>query len=150
MDGILVVFYSYTGTSRRLVQLLWIEGQPYDQQVLGSDLGYQQMITPEGLQSIASYAAGIGPEKGMIIPRDAAGNLTLPTSLVRDAHAAGLKVHPYTFRAENQFLPAALRSSANDRERGDIEAELRAFLAAGIDGLFIDQPDIAVRLRDAR
>ncbi|MDV2893541.1 hypothetical protein RWD72_25380, partial [Klebsiella pneumoniae] len=46
-------------TPIRLVQLLWIAGQPYDQQVLGSDLGYQQMITPEGLKNIASYAAGI-------------------------------------------------------------------------------------------
>lgn len=137
-------------TAIRLVQLLWVEGQPYDQQVLGSGLGYQQMITPEGLKNIARYASGIGPEKGMIIPRDAAGNLTKPTSLVRDAHAAKLKVHPYTFRAENAFLPTSLRSGSEPAERGDIEAELRAFLATGIDGLFIDQPDIAVRLRQQR
>jgi len=137
-------------TAIRLVQLLWVEGQPYDQQVLGSGLGYQQMITPEGLKNIARYASGIGPEKGMIIPRDAAGNLTEPTSLVRDAHAAGLKVHPYTFRAENAFLPTSLRKGSEPAERGDIEAELRAFLATGIDGLFIDQPDIAVRLRQQR
>ncbi|PZR26727.1 MAG: glycerophosphodiester phosphodiesterase, partial [Ectopseudomonas oleovorans] len=90
------------------------------------------------------------PEKGMIIPRDAAGNLTAPTSLVRDAHAAGLKVHPYTFRAENAFLPTRLRNGSEPSERGDINAELRAFLATGIDGLFIDQPDIAVRLREQR
>ena len=137
-------------TTIRLVQLLWVEGQPYDQQVLGSGLGYQQMITPEGLKNIARYASGIGPEKGMIIPRDAAGNLTKPTSLVRDAHAAKLKVHPYTFRAENAFLPTSLRNGSEPAERGDIEAELRAFLATGIDGLFIDQPDIAVRLRQQR
>ena len=137
-------------TAIRLVQLLWVEGQPYDQQVLGSGLGYQQMITPEGLKNIARYASGIGPEKGMIIPRDAAGNLTKPTSLVRDAHAAKLKVHPYTFRAENAFLPTSLRNGSEPAERGDIEAELRAFLATGIDGLFIDQPDIAVRLRQQR
>lgn len=86
----------------------------------------------------------------MIIPRDAAGNLTAPTSLVRDAHAAGLKVHPYTFRAENAFLPTSLRSGDVPSNRGDIDAELRAFLATGIDGLFIDQPDIAVRLRQQR
>jgi len=137
-------------TAIRLVQLLWVEGQPYDQQVLGSGLGYQQMITPEGLKNIARYASGIGPEKGMIIPRDAAGNLTKPTSLVRDAHAAKLKVHPYTFRAENAFLPTSLRNGSEPAERGDIEAELRAFLDTGIDGLFIDKPDIAVRLRQQR
>ncbi|UFQ97505.1 glycerophosphodiester phosphodiesterase [Pseudomonas wenzhouensis] len=137
-------------TAIRLVQLLWVEGQPYDQQVLGSGLGYQQMITPEGLKNIARYASGIGPEKGMIIPRDAAGNLTEPTSLVRDAHAAGLKVHPYTFRAENAFLPTRLRNGSEPAAHGDIDAELRTFLATGIDGLFIDQPDIAVRLRQQR
>ena len=137
-------------TSIRLIQLLWTEGQPYDQQALGTDLSYAQMITPKGLQAIARYASGIGPEKGMIIPRDAAGNLTTPTSLVRDAHAAKLKVHPYTFRAENTFLPTNLRSGEVPTERGDIDAELRTFFATGIDGLFIDQPDIAVRLREQR
>lgn len=135
-------------TQVRLVQLLWTEGQPYDQQVLGSGLSYAQMITPQGLQAIARYASGIGPEKGMVIPRDATGKLTTPTRLVRDAHAAKLKVHPYTFRAENAFLPTSLRNGSEPAERGDIEAELRAFLATGIDGLFIDQPDIAVRLRE--
>ena len=53
------------------------------------------------------------------------------------------------FAAENAFLPANLRSSDKRHERGDSEAEIRAFLDAGIDGLFIDQPDIAVRLRNA-
>lgn len=137
-------------TSIRLIQLLWTDGQPYDQQALGTDLSYAQMITPKGLKAIARYASGIGPEKGMIIPRDAAGNLTTPTSLVSDAHAARLKVHPYTFRAENTFLPAELRNGSDPTARGDIDAELRTFLATGIDGLFIDQPDIAVRLREQR
>lgn len=137
-------------TSIRLIQLLWTDGQPYDQQALGTDLSYAQMITPKGLKAIARYASGIGPEKGMIIPRDAAGNLTTPTSLVSDAHAARLKVHPYTFRAENAFLPADLRNGSDPTARGDIDTELRTFLATGIDGLFIDQPDIAVRLREQR
>ncbi|WP_443192014.1 glycerophosphodiester phosphodiesterase [Pseudomonas indica] len=137
-------------TSLRLVQLLWADGQPYDQQVLGTGLTYAQMSTPAGLKAIALYAAGIGPEKSQIIPRDAAGNLTSPTRLVPDAHAAGLKVHPYTFRAENSFLPTDLRSSSDPQARGDLETEIRAFLDAGIDGLFIDQPDIAVKVREAR
>ncbi len=64
-----------------------------------------------------------------------------------NAHAAGLKVHPYTFRAENVFLPANLRKGDSPTERGNIEADIQAFLDAGIDGLFIDQPDIAVKVR---
>ncbi len=135
-------------TQLRLVQL-FSSGQPYDQQVRGSKLTYAQMATPAGLKDISRYAAGVGPEKSYIIPRDANGNLGTPTGFVAAAHAAGLKVHPYTFRAENAFLPASLRSSDKRHERGDSEAEIRAFLDAGIDGLFIDQPDIAVRLRNA-
>ncbi|WP_437880189.1 glycerophosphodiester phosphodiesterase [Pseudomonas sp. LRF_L74] len=133
-------------TSIRLVQL-FDAGQPYDQVVQGTGLSYAQMATAKGLKDIARYASGVGPEKGYIIPRDANGNLGQPTTFVADAHAAGLLVHPFTFRAENNFLPTDLRSSDKLDERGDIDKEIRAFLDAGIDGLFIDQPDIAVRLR---
>ncbi|WP_244307186.1 glycerophosphodiester phosphodiesterase [Azotobacter salinestris] len=134
-------------TPLRLVQLFG-SGLPYDQQVIGSALSYAQMATPAGLQAIAAYADGVGPDKGYIIPRDANGNLGSPSDFVPNAHAAGLAVHPYTFRAENNFLPLALRSSGNPTERGDLEAEIRAFLDAGIDGLFSDHPDIALRLRE--
>ncbi|MDH1264621.1 glycerophosphodiester phosphodiesterase [Pseudomonas sp. GD03944] len=134
-------------TAVPLVQLLWIEGQPYDQEAKGGTLSYADMLTPVGLKAIAGYAKGIGPEKSQVIPRDATGNLGTPTALVRDAHAAGLTVHPFTFRAENHFLPADLRSEGGPEKQGDIEEEIRRFLATGIDGLFIDQPDIAVRLR---
>ncbi|MCY1522297.1 Glycerophosphoryl diester phosphodiesterase family protein [compost metagenome] len=132
----------------RLVQLFG-SGQPYDQQVLGSGLTYAQMATPAGLKAVARYAAGVGPEKGYIIPRDANGNLDAANAsqFVTHAHAAGLKVHPYTFRAENSFLPNNLRSGDDPQARGDSAAEIQLFLDAGIDGLFIDQPDIAVRLR---
>ncbi|QGZ28847.1 glycerophosphodiester phosphodiesterase [Stutzerimonas stutzeri] len=133
-------------TQLRLVQLFG-GGQPYDQQVRGSDLTYAQMATAAGLKAISQYAVGVGPEKSYIIPRDANGNLGQPTDFVPNAHAAGLKVHPYTFRAENAFLPSNLRKGDSPADRGDIETEIQAFLDAGIDGLFIDQPDIAVRLR---
>lgn len=133
----------------RMVQLFG-SGQPYDQQAQGTSLTYAQMASAEGLRQIARYAAGVGPEKSYVIPRDGNGNLGQPTRFVADAHAAGLKVHPYTFRAENNFLPTSLRSSDRPEERGDSAAEMRAFLDAGIDGLFTDQPDIAVRLRGQR
>ncbi|MES2818898.1 MAG: glycerophosphodiester phosphodiesterase [Pseudomonadota bacterium] len=136
-------------TSIRLVQLFGA-GQPYDQQLLGSGLTYAQMASPAGLAAIAQYAAGVGPEKSYIIPRDANGNLGSPTAFVAQAHAVGLKVHPYTFRGENTFLPSNLRSDDDPQARGNSAAEIRAFLDAGIDGLFIDQPDIAVGLRAER
>ncbi len=136
-----------------LVQLLSEGGQkPYDIEESGGSLTYDDMATPQGLSQIATYADGVGPEKyHFIIPKDASGKLDVGNagSFVRDAHAVGLKVYPYTFRAENFFLPANLASSDNPVELGNCEAEVRAFLETGIDGFFIDQPNIGVRARDA-
>jgi glycerophosphoryl diester phosphodiesterase len=126
-------------TGVRLIQLMAGEGKSAD----GYD--YWALATPEGLKRVASYAAGIGPEKAMLIPRDAVGRLRTPTSLVADAHAAGLEVHPWTFRPENYFLPLELKSGIDPRKSGDVDAEIRAYLATGIDGLFSDSTAAAVR-----
>jgi glycerophosphoryl diester phosphodiesterase len=99
-------------------------------------------VTPDQLSDIATYAEGIGPAKGIVLPRPGA-----PTSLVGDAHAAGLQVHCWTFRDENAFLPAELRRGADPAEHGDAAGEYAAFLAAGIDGMFSDHPDTAVAAR---
>ncbi|XP_022127671.2 glycerophosphodiester phosphodiesterase GDPD6-like [Pieris rapae] len=107
-----------------------------------------RMITREGLKEIATYAHAVGPHKNHIIPRDFRNRLGRPTSLVIDAHEAGLKVHPYTFRAENAYLPEEFRSEdPADSALGNLDGELEAYLATGIDGLFIDQPDYLVRLK---
>ncbi len=127
-------------TQLRLVQLVASEGGPADR----PGLTYQAMIAPGGLAAIARYADGIGPEKLLVIPRQTDGTLGLPTALVRDAHAAGLQVHPWTFRRENAFLPPALRSSANPAASGDLGSEIRAYAATGIDGLFTDNTPEAV------
>jgi glycerophosphoryl diester phosphodiesterase len=92
-------------------------------------------VTPEKLEEIATYADGIGVEKKLIIPVDENGTAQAPTSLVRDAHAAKLFVHVWTLRREAQFLPASYH--------GDLAAEVRQFVDAGVDGLFTDFPDVA-------
>lgn len=71
-----------------------------------------------------------------------------PTTLVADAHARGLIVHGWTFRAENTFLPADFDSSADPNALGDLAGEVKRFLELGMDGFFTDQPDIGVRARD--
>ena len=93
------------------------------------------------------YVDGIGPDKNQIIPRLADGSLGTPTSLVADAHAAGLKLHPYTFRAENTFLPTNLRVGTDPTAYGKAFDEQVTFLRTGIDGLFTDQADIGVLAR---
>jgi glycerophosphoryl diester phosphodiesterase len=90
------------------------------------------------LQDIAGYADAIG------IDKDLAGE-----DIVRDAHALNLKVHVWTFRAENAFLPAALRSGGPESAHGDLAAEIERYLRRGIDGFFTDFPAQGVRVRDA-
>src|SRR5207237_1306660 len=104
---------------------------------------------PAGLEEIAGYAQAIGPNKSLVIPRRADGSLGAPSALIADAHGAGLAVHPWTFRAENAFLPAPLRRGAQPTARGDLAAEIVAYLRCGIDGFFTDQPDLGVAARDA-
>jgi len=135
-----------------LVQLLDATGRPYDFVVAGDPRTYADLATPEGLAEIATYADGVGPNKNLIVPRDADGNLLDPTSLVRDAHRAGLQVHPWTFRKENNFLPTDFRqgnpaSPEFLRATGDAPAEFHLFFRLGVDGLFSDHPDTAVAAR---
>ena len=135
-----------------LIQLLARQGQPYDVATAGDSLSYDQMATPEGLAQIATYADGVGPEKNhFLLPLDEAGRLDPihATDFVQNAHRVGLKVHPYTFRAENCFLPTNHRQGADPKARGDMEGEMAIFLSLGIDGFFTDQADLGVRARDA-
>lgn len=136
-------------TRLRLVQLIEGETPPYDQVVAGTGLTVADMVSPEGLKAIAGYADAIGPYKLLIEPRDAAGRAQPPTTLVRDAHAAGLLVHPWTFRSENGFLPAGDRIGADEAGKGDAAAEYARFLGYGVDGLFSDFPGEAVAARAA-
>ncbi|MEU5788044.1 glycerophosphodiester phosphodiesterase [Micromonospora purpureochromogenes] len=130
-----------------LVQLLDAAGRPYDFTAAGDARTYADLATPAGLAWIAGYADGVGLNKNLIVPRDATGKLRAPTTVVRDAHRERLVVHAWTFRAENQFLPADFRIGADPNARGDITAEYELFYGLGLDGVFADQPDTAVAAR---
>ena len=129
----------------RLVQLVAPSGRPYDFVARGAAeaRSYADLITPEGLKQVATYAHAIGPFKTLVVPvKDGAPGE--PTGLVQRAHAAGLAVHIWTLRPENAFLPASLKKApATDATlRGDSVAEIVAYLRAGVDGFFTDDPAV--------
>jgi glycerophosphoryl diester phosphodiesterase len=132
-----------------LVVLLSNAGsRPWDFVETGDDRTVADLVTPEGLREIASYAQGIGPTLDLVIPRDPAGRLKEPTTLVRDAHRAGLILHPYTLRNENPFLPADFRRGTDADAYGDVFGAYRAYFATGIDGIFTDHPDTGLLARE--
>ncbi|WP_067818551.1 glycerophosphodiester phosphodiesterase [Actinomadura kijaniata] len=154
-----VIVQSFEPSSLRLLdrslrvpvwQAIGTTGAPYDTVAPGRGPTYAQMTTPAGLKEISTYADWIGPDKSLVIRPAADGTLGAPTALVKDAHAAGLRVGAYTFRNENQFLPAALRTGANPNDYGQALAEYDAFLKAGVDALVTDNPDTALAARAER
>jgi len=133
-------------TELPLVQLVAPTGQPFDFTLAGDKRTYLDLMTDAGLAEIATYADAIGPHKWMVVQFGPEGRKD--TGLARRARAAGLGIHVWTLRAENEFLPPELRSSGDAAAHGNLDAEIRALLDAGITGFFSDQPDLAVRARD--
>jgi len=136
-----------TGAVRRLagavdvplVQLLKAHSAPYDLVAAGDERTYADLATREGLREIAGYADAVGVAKGLLVPRDELGHSMAPTTLPEDARAAGLGVHVYTFRDETPFVPLELREAPDAAI-----AELRQFLALGLDAVYADHPDTAL------
>ncbi len=113
-----------------LVMLISSRGGPYDE----PNMRWANMITPTGLAEIATYADGIGPWIGHVLDP----TTMQATSLVEDAHAAGLKVHPWTLRKENGFLPGALQNEGGPAADGKWPMLWGAAIATGADGFFTD------------
>lgn len=134
-------------TPARLVFLVDGEGGPADL----PNVKYADLITASGLKDVAVYADGLGPNWSLVVPND--GQVLLPaTDLVKNAHAAGLQVHPWTVRLENYFLPATLRKGDAQNPAflampGDVTPVFKALYAAGVDGVFSDFPGLAVAAR---
>ncbi len=133
-----------------LWQALGTSGRPYDLTAAGDPTTYADMMKPEGLAKIAEYAKWIGPDKSSAIPLQPDGSWGTPTTLVSDAHKAGLKIGLYTFRSENQYLPAQLRRGQITTDHGDALAEYRAHLDLGADAFVTDYPDTAALARSER
>lgn len=137
--------------------------KPYDFALSNDARTFADMLTPAGLKEIKTYADGIGPWKPYILPSkqvdankdgqaddlnmdgkiDERDRVLMPaTDVVKNAHAAGLIVHAYTFRNEPRRL-------ASDY-KGDPKAEYKKMFELGVDGVFSDFPDTAVAARDGK
>lgn len=124
----------HSQTPVRLVQLVSGGERPYDFVVSGDTRTFNDLLTPAGLRETASYAYAIGANTRLIVGSDSAA---VPTALIANAHAAGLKVHVWTLRPEAAFLPK--------RYGGDPLAEAREMQKLGADGMFGDYPDLVVK-----
>lgn len=120
-----------------LILLVSAEGGPYDQK----GLTWAEMMSPSGLAEIARYADGIGPGLSRVLGPNGA-----PTELVAQAHAAGLKVHTWTLRKENSFLPSSLHNPGGPGATGKLGELVALIRRAGIDGVFTDDPALVVPL----
>lgn len=156
-DSPVTVMAFETGVLRELatrspvprVQLLGAAHRtPWDLRAGAEPRTYGELSTPQGLAWVGQYAQGVGPTKELVLPVADDGAHAAPTPLVRDAHRRGLTVQVWTLRAENRFLPPALRAP-DDRALGDMGAEVSAFLRTGVDRVITDHPDVAVAARDA-
>ena len=132
-----------------LAQLVDASGKPYDFTAAGDPRTYTDLLTPAGLTWIATYADGVGANKDRVLPRTG-GATTVPSPVVADAHAVGLVVHVWTLRRENQFMATNFRIGTDPNAPGDLAAEARAFLDAGVDGIFSDNPDLVVAVVRSR
>lgn len=115
-------------------------------------VSYGDLAAPAVLRWMHTrYAYGIAPWKDNLLPRSAAPDTALPrlggaaSPLIAEAHAAGLKVHTYTLRADPSFLVAD-----SEGRTLSMPQEIRLLLAAGIDGYFTDFPDLGVAARAQR
>lgn len=124
------------------VQLIDSAGKPFDFVASGDPRTYSDLLTPAGLATIRTYADVVSPSKDRVISSFASGPAGTATSLVADAHQAGLLVVPFTFRRENNFLPSLFDSDADPTHVGDLAGEIRAYVAAGVDGFFTDNSDV--------
>ena len=138
------------GIEARYVFLLESAGAPADQVARYGKEGrpYSDYLTDAGLTGLAAEVDGISIDKRILLKADA-GQVTGTTDLVTRAHAVGLLVFCWTLRAENHFLAKNLRRAGALREYGDWMTEFQLIMRSGLDGVFADQPDLAIQARSA-
>jgi glycerophosphoryl diester phosphodiesterase len=131
------------GVRGRFIYLLEARGSAPDLVAkFGSKaLPYSAQLTDAGLARLAKGVDGVSVDKSLLLRPTG-------TDLVTRAHAAGLEVYTWTLRPENRFLAAERRIGKRAADWGDWRAEFAVILRAGVDGIFVDHPDLGVAARD--
>lgn len=137
------------GIPAPLVYLIEASGAPADRVARdgAAALPYASDLSEAGLAVLADLVDGISVDKRLLLRTDAAGNTVGITGVVDRAHAAGLSVFCWTLRAENKFLGANLRHGKDAGRFGDWLSEFRLVMSSSLDGVFADQPDLAIEAR---
>ncbi|MCW2288543.1 glycerophosphodiester phosphodiesterase family protein [Leucobacter luti] len=110
---------------------------------------YSWYRSDAGLDFLAQRVDGISVAKGNLIRVNALGRATGPTDLVARAHARGLLVYTWTLRPENRYLNVKFQTSLRGTEWGDWQSEFGLIVDSGVDGIFVDHPDLGVAIREA-
>src|SRR5680860_27356 len=147
-QGVLDAVYA-RGIYGKRVYLVEARGKPFD---LVSRLGaraprYADYLTEAGLYALSGHVDGISVDKSLILETDDTGEVVGASDLVDQAHAAGLEIYCWTLRPENRFLAKSFRRGRLKADFGDWPEEFRTIMSTGIDGVFVDHPDLAVLAR---
>ncbi|PRI11504.1 glycerophosphodiester phosphodiesterase family protein [Leucobacter massiliensis] len=140
-----------SGVRATLVFLAERTGAPADEPLPGAPArSFGWYRGDAGLALLADRVDGISVAKGDLLRLDAEGRVLGPTDLVERAHGRGLLVYTWTLRPENRFLAPGFRSSERKGEWGDWAGEFGTIVGAGVDGIFVDHPELGVAARSAR
>ena len=132
------------GVKAQLVFLTESIGTPADEVALGTGArSWPWYRSDEGLDLLVGRVHGISVAKADLLAFDGRGRKTGATDLVQRAHERGLIVYTWTLRPENAYLNAAHTRAGGKGAAGDWRTEWAQVIATGVDGIFVDHPDLA-------
>ncbi|WP_307039388.1 glycerophosphodiester phosphodiesterase family protein [Agromyces ramosus] len=145
------------GIRGKRVFLIEATGAPWDL-VLADGHGarsYDSFVTEQGLLGLTGRFDGVSVGKPRLVGgtqtrrgADAPGAPLTGAELVDAAHAAGLEIFTWTLRPENRFLAGGYRRGTVRAAFGDWLGEFTHIVDMGVDGIFVDHPDLGVVARD--
>jgi glycerophosphoryl diester phosphodiesterase len=158
-DNLIVESFEQTALARiqeldvpgRVTMLVEADGAPADQVAALADDArpFADYLTDAGLARLAEEVDGVSVDKSLLFRKDDGGAVIGTTDLIARAHNAGLETFTWTLRTENRFLEKSFRDGIRKRDVGHWRREFELIMRTGVDGVFADQPDLAIEARAA-